>query len=75
MKLNVRAFAIAGGLVWGFNWFIVTWWMILFDGITHETLFIGLMYRGFTLSPLGSLVALVYGFIDGFFLGLFVAWI
>jgi len=75
MKLNIKAFAFAGGLVWGFNWFLLTWWMILFDGITNEALFIGLMYRGFTLSPLGSLVALLYGFGDGFLLCFMVAWI
>jgi hypothetical protein len=73
MKLNVKAFALTGGIVWGFNWFILTWWMMAFDGITHEVTWLGSMYRGFTLSPQGSLVALVYGFVDGFFLGLFAA--
>jgi hypothetical protein len=75
MKLNIKAFALAAGLVWGFNWFILTWWMILFDGATHEVTLLGRMYRGFTLSPGGSLVALLYGFVDGFFIGLMVAWI
>ena len=75
MKINTKAFALAAGIVWGFNWFILTWWMILFDGITHEVLLIGRMYRGFTLSPVGSLVALLWGFVDGFMLGLLCAWI
>lgn len=73
MKLNVKAFALAGGIIWGANWFFVAWWMMAFDGVTHEPTFLGLMYRGFTLSPLGSLVALAYGFVDGFMLGLLVA--
>lgn len=76
MKLNVKAFALAGGIVWGFNWFILTWWMILFKGITYEKIaFISDAYVGFTLSPMGSLVAFLFGFIDGFFIGLLVAWI
>ena len=76
MKLNVKAFGIAAGLVWGFNWFILTWWMILFNGITNERIaFISDVYIGFTLNPLGSLVALAYGLVDGFFIGLLVAWI
>ena len=29
MKLNVKAFALAGGIVWGLNWFGLTWWYIL----------------------------------------------
>ena len=73
MKINTKAFALAAGIVWGFNWFILTWWMILFDGITHEVLLIGRMYRGFTLSPVGSLVAFLWGFVDGFMLGLLCA--
>ncbi len=75
MKLNVKAFALASGLVWGINWFGVTWWMMAFDGATREVLFVGRMYRGFTLSPIGSLVALLWGFGDGFLIGLMVAWI
>jgi len=76
MKLNVKAFALAGGIVWGVNWFFLTWWMMLFKGITNEKIaFISDTYIGFTVSPLGSLVALAYGFLDGFFIGLLVAWI
>ena len=75
MKMNVKAFALASGLVWGINWFAVTWLMMAFDGATREVMFLGRMYRGFTLSPIGSLVALLWGFLDGFFIGLLVAWI
>jgi len=75
MKLNVKAFALAVGLVWGINWFALTWFMMLFDGITHEITIIGRMYRGWTLSPVGSLFGLLWGFLDGFLLGLLIAWI
>lgn len=75
MKLNVKAFAIAAGLVWGFNWFALTWWIMALDGITREATFIGLIYRGFTISPVGSLVGFLWGFVDGFLIGLMVAWI
>jgi hypothetical protein len=75
MKLNVKAFAIAAGLVWGFNWFVLTWWMILFEGITYEVTLIGRLYRGFSVSPIGSLAALFWGFVDGFLIGLLVSWI
>jgi len=75
VKLNIKAFALASGLVWGINWFGVTWWMMVFDGATREVMFLGRIYRGFTLSPIGSLVALLWGFADGFIIGLMVAWI
>jgi hypothetical protein len=75
MKLNAKAFGLAAGLVWGVNWFFLTWWMILFEGITHDVTLIGRWYRGYTVSPVGSLIALVYGFVDGFLLGLVVSWL
>lgn len=75
MKLNTKAFALAAGVVWGVNWFILTWWMILFEGVTHEVTLLGRWYRGFTVSPVGSLVALGYGFVDGFMIGLLLAWL
>jgi hypothetical protein len=75
MKLNVKAFALASGLVWGINWFLLTWWMMAFDGITREITIIGRIYRGWNLSPTGSLFAFMWGFFDGFLLGLLVSWI
>jgi len=62
--------SIAAGLVWGFNWFALTWWIMALDGITREATFIGLIYRGFTISPVGSLVGFLWGFVDGFLIGL-----
>jgi hypothetical protein len=75
MELNPKAFGLAAGIVWGINWFFLTWWMILFEGITHDVTLVGRWYRGYTVSPLGSLVGLVWGFVDGFLIGLLVAWL
>ena len=43
------------------------------DGISYEMTIIGRMYRGFTVSPVGSIYALLWGFFDGFLLGLLIA--
>lgn len=75
MKINAKAFGLAAGIVWGVNWFLLTWWMILFEGVTHEVTLLGRWYRGFTVCPVGSLIALGYGFLDGFLIGLLLAWI
>ena len=75
MKLNIKAFALAVGITWGINWFGLTWFMMALDGITREITLIGRIYRGFSLSPVGSLYALGWGFMDGFLLGLVIAWI
>jgi len=36
MKLNIKAFALACGLVWGFGILFLTWWIIALDGATGE---------------------------------------
>ncbi len=74
-RLNIFAFAIACSLFWGIALFLTTWWIILFDGATSEPTWIGRVYRGYSLSPLGSLVGLGWGLIDGFVSGAVLAWI
>ena len=56
MKLDVKAMALTLGLIWGFGLFILTWWIIFFEGATGEVTLIGRIYRGYTISPLGSLI-------------------
>ncbi len=75
MKLNVKAFAFTCGLVWGIGLFALTWWIINFDGATGETTFIGRVYRGYSISPVGSIVGLAWGFADGLIGGAIFAWL
>ena len=41
MKLSVKAFALTCGLLWGLGLFVLTWWIIAFDGATGEPTFVG----------------------------------
>ncbi len=75
LKLNVKAFALTSGLVWGAGLFCLTWWMIAFDGSTHNPTLIGRLYRGYTVSPVGSLIGLVWALPDGFIGGAIFAWL
>jgi hypothetical protein len=65
MKINVKAFSLTCGIVWGLGLFLLTWWIIAFDGATGEATLIGRMYRGFTISPAGSFIGFVWAFVDG----------
>lgn len=65
MKLNVKAFALACGIIWGIGLFLLTWWIIAFDGATGEPTVIGRLYRGYTISPAGSFIGFVWAFVDG----------
>lgn len=75
MKLNVKAFAMTAALVWGIGLFALTWWIILFDGVTGEATLIGRLYRGYTISPIGSVIGLAYGFLDALVGGAVFAWL
>ena len=75
MKLNIKAFALTCGLVWGFALFELTWWIIAFDGSTGEATLIGRLYRGYTISPAGSFIGLAWGFADGLIGGAIFAWL
>jgi len=75
MKLNIRAFAVACSLIWGFGLFFVTWWIIAFDGASDEMTLIGRVYRGYTLTPAGSVAGLLWGLADGLAGGLVFAWL
>jgi hypothetical protein len=65
MKLNVKAFALTCALVWGIGLFLITWWVILFDGATGEVMFLGRVYRGYNISAAGSIIGLVWATVDG----------
>ncbi len=75
MTLDVRAFALACGILWGLGLFALTWWIIAFDGATGEPTFLGRLYRGYTISAAGSFVGLVWAFLDGLVGGAIFAWL
>ncbi len=75
MKLNVKAFALTCGLMWGFGLLLMTLWMVYLDGATHGVTFIGRIYRGYNLSITGGLIGLAWGFFDGLVGGAIFAWL
>ena len=75
MKFDVKAFALTCGLVWGLGLFFLTWWIIAFDGATGEVTLIGRLYRGYTISAVGSLVGMIWAFFDGLIGGAIFAWL
>lgn len=75
MKLNIKAFALACGIIWGLGLFALTWWIIAFEGVTREITIIGKLYRGYSISPVGSIIGLIWAFIDGLVGGAIFAWL
>jgi hypothetical protein len=75
MRLDVKAFALACGLCLGLGLFLLTWWVILFDGASDYPTFVGRIYRGYALTPVGSVYGLVWGLADGVVGGAIFAWL
>ena len=75
MRLNVKAFALVCGLVWGLGLFLLTWWIIAFEGATGDATIIGRVYRGFNISPTGSVIGLIWALADGAIGGAIFAWL
>jgi len=65
MRLDVKAFTLAAGLLWGLSMFLLTWWIILLEGSTGDPTFIGKLYIGYNISPVGSIIGLAWGLVDG----------
>ncbi len=74
MKINIRAFALSCGIIWGVGLFCLTWWIMLFEGATHKRTCIGHLYRGYNISPRGSVIGLLWGFFDALTGGALFAW-
>ena len=75
MKLNIKAFALTCGLVWGFGVLFLTWWLILLEGTTPAPCFLNRVYCGYTMTPVGSLIGAVWAFTDAAIGGAIFAWL
>jgi hypothetical protein len=70
------ALGIAIGFVWGGALFITTWLSYLTGyGKFFLIAIPQSLYPGYTISPSGSLLGLIYAFIDGFISGALIGWI
>lgn len=73
MKLKPLAIGISLGTVWGVSLFITTW-VSYFSG--YGRLFLEVLaqsiYPGYSISPIGSFLGLIYGFLDGLISGFFI---
>ncbi len=75
MKLNIGAFALAFGIWWGVGIFIATWWLIATGGDTAAEMLIDRFYLGYSITPLGSVAGLIWGFVCGTVCGGILAWL
>lgn len=73
MRLHVLPFALACSLLWGVGLFLATWWIIAVQGGSPEPTAIGLVYVGYSLTPVGAFIGLLWGLVDGLIGGALLA--
>ena len=75
MALRRRALGLALGLVWGFTVMFSTLWL-LFKGSSGEIISqLKYFYLGYTFSYEGAVIGFMWGFLDGFIVGVAIAWL
>lgn len=75
MKINGKALGLSLGIVLGITIFLITFWFLLF-GYQGETLIkLANIYLGYSVTWYGAFIGLIWGFIDGFIGGVFIAWL
>lgn len=76
MKLHVFKFALAGGILWAVIMFITTLLSVWTGGYASDFLWMmASIYPGYEVTLGGSIVGLIYGFIDAFVLVLVFGWL
>jgi len=74
-KLNVKAFGLAVGIVWGVGMFVLGIIAMAFGWGDRFIEILSSLYIGYKATFLGSIVGAVWGFIDAGIGGIIVAWL
>ena len=72
MRLKPFKLGLALGMIWGANIFFTTWLSYFFGYGGRFLAIMTNLYPGYNVSPLGSVIGLIYGFLDLFTGGLLV---
>jgi len=73
--LNVKRFALAGGILGALWVFVFTWVFIATGHATELTHLLENIYPGYHVNALGSVVGAVWGFVEGFLKLGIIAWV
>ena len=75
MKLNIKAFAITAGLLWGGCALVFGLWASFFTPAAGVVGFLGQFYIGYAAGFAGAIIGFLWGFVDGGICGLIFAWL
>lgn len=74
LRFDIKSFALAAGIVWGFGTLFGTWWALLFGGPVGGQVWLSNFYLGYSITLTGGLIGLIWGFFHGLIGGALFAW-
>ncbi len=75
MKLNVKAYALTCGILWGLAVLLGTWWLLIRGADGEIITKLSAFYIGYSYSWGGAVIGLLWGFVDGLIVGAIFAWV
>ena len=75
MKLSLKAFALAGGILCGLAVLVPTLVALLRGSPGEHLNIIATIHPGYAVSYLGAVIGMVWGFVDGLVGGAVFAWL
>lgn len=75
MKLDIKSFSLTCGIVAAIGLLVLNGWIKAFDSPAGAPVFLAHVYRGYSLTLVGSLIGAVWAFIDGVISGAVFAWL
>lgn len=65
MKLNIKAMALTAGITWGVMVFVATLWVIIGPTAGETLSKLKMYYLGYSVSFVGAIIGLLWGFVHG----------
>ena len=75
MKLNIKAFGLTCGILWGLAVLLSTYWIIVTGSPGNTLALLQKFYFGYSVSWVGGIIGLIWGFVDGFVFGAIFVWL
>ena len=69
MKLKPLALALTSGILWGVAVMFATWWILIIGSGGKTIGALANFYPGYSVSLVGGLIGLLWGFVDGIICG------
>lgn len=76
MNLNVKAFSLSLGLMWSVGILFLSLLSLVTDSYGHNIVeFLSSVYIGYSVTPMGIPIGMIYAFIDASVGGLVFSWL